>query len=412
MKLPYATLLLLSTLLTAPLLPPAFGQSTASSPISISTDFEGSNLGGIKQLSKTHWDCALAGESDADDRNRQASWYYFRIDGAKGKPLTIDLTDLVGEYNYNYGSHPVTSETRPVISHDQTHWQHLSDRQVQWNEADTTVRLTFTPERDTVWVAHIPPYTTEPLQQLLTTYQGYPSVVRRTIGYTPQGRPLHLVTLTNAQVPLDQKKVVWLMARQHSWEAGTSHVMEAAIRYLLDSAQGQSLLDSMIFQIMPMGDPDGVARGGVRFNAFGHDLNRNWDHVVAEEMPEIAAQKTAITTWLADGHPIDLFVTLHNTESADYLQGPDQAVGQRLWQRMVETSSFESEEGVRAMPVSTTPGKPGRMTVNQALWAEEQVPAYLMELKVERVGKLSGRRTVADWRALGQALVRSVAAAL
>ena len=157
--------------------------------------------GGVKQLSETHWECALAGESDADNRNRQASWYYFRIDGAKGQPLTIDLTELVGEYNYKYGSHPVTSETRPVISPDQTHWQHLSDQQVQWNEANTTLRLTFTPERDTVWVAHIPPYTTEPLQQLLTSYQGYPSVVRRTIGYTPQGRPLHLMTITNAQVP-------------------------------------------------------------------------------------------------------------------------------------------------------------------------------------------------------------------
>lgn len=404
--------LLFSMLLLISLPPPAYCQTTPLSSISISTDFEGGNLGGTQQLSATHWECALAGESDADNRNRQASWYYFRIDGAQGKSLTIELTDLVGEYNYQPGSHPVTAETRPVISNDQTHWQHLSDQQTEWNETDKTLRLTFTPQRDTVWVAHLPPYTTEPLQQLLTTYQGYPSVVLRTIGYSPQQRPLQLMTVTNSEVPLDRKKVVWLMARQHSWEAGTSYAMDAAIRYLLDSAQGQALLDSIVFQIIPMGDPDGVARGGVRFNAFGHDLNRNWDHVVAEEMPEIAAQKRAITTWLADGHPIDLFLTLHNTESADYLQGPDAPVGQRLWQRMVESSSFESDEGLRKMAVSTTPGKPGRMTVNQALWAEEQVPAYLMELKVERVGKLNGHRTVADWRALGPKLMQGIATAV
>ncbi len=412
MKLPYPALFLFSTLLLSPLRNPACGQTISSSPISISTDFESGKLGSIKQVSETHWECALAGESDADNRNRQASWYYFRIDGAKGKNLTINLTDLVGEYNYKAGSHPVTDETRPVISPNQTDWQHLSDQQTEWNEADKTLRLTFTPDRDTVWVAHLPPYTTEPLAQLLTKYQGYPSVVLRTIGYTPQQRPLQLLTVTNTDVPLGQKKVVWLMARQHSWEAGTSYVMDAAICYLLDSAQGQALLDSIVFQVMPMGDPDGVARGGVRFNAFGHDLNRNWDHVVAEEMPEIAAQKKAITTWLSDGHPIDLFLTLHNTESADYLQGPDKPVGQRLWQGMVETSSFESDEGLREMLTSTTPGKPGRMTVNQALWAEEQVPAYLMELKVERVGKLNGRRSVQDWRALGPNLMQSIAAAL
>ena len=238
MKLLYLIPFLFSILLlTGPLRPPALSQSTTSSPISISTDFEGGNLGGIKQRSKTHWECALAGESDADNRNRQASWYYFRIDGAKGQLLTIELTALVGEYNYTYGSHPVTSETRPVISHDQTRWQHLSDQQVQWNEADTTLRLTFTPERDTVWVAHLPPYTTEPLHttaSLLT--RGTHRWLRRTIGYTPQGRPFHLMTLTNAQVPLDQKESS--MAHGPAALVGSGHFLRDGRRHSLPARLG------------------------------------------------------------------------------------------------------------------------------------------------------------------------------
>ncbi len=259
----------------------AHGQST-NSKVSISTDFEGGTLGEVTQVSENHWRCALSGESDSEDRNRQASWYYFRVDGSKGQPLTIELTQLVGEYNYHYGSHPVTAETRPVISYDQSHWRHLTDAEVQWNASDTTLQLSFTPQKDTVWVAHIPPYTTEPLQQLLTNYASYPSVTLQEIGRTPEARPLQLMTVTNPDVPMDQKKVVWLMARQHSWEAGTSWVMDGVIRYLLDSAQGQSLLDRIVFKLIPMGDPDGVARGGVRFNAFGHDFNRNWDYVIPE----------------------------------------------------------------------------------------------------------------------------------
>ena len=389
----------------------SFSQSD-SPAVSISTGFEGGNLGKITRVSDTHWRCALAGESDADQRNRQASWYYFRVAGTKDQPLTIDLTDLVGEYNYQTGSHPVTSETRPVISYDQVHWRHLSDQDVQWNEENVELRLTFTPEKDTVWVAHMPPYTTKPLHQLLSAYASHPAVTLDTMGLTPQERPLLRMTVTNPAIPLDQKKVVWLMARQHSWEAGTSWVMDGVIRYLLDSAAGEALRNRIVFQLVPMGDPDGVARGGVRFNAFGHDLNRNWDYVIPEEMPEIHAQKTAITDWLSAGHPIDLFLTLHNTESADYVQGPDLPVGQTLWQAMVNHSSFESEEGLRPMPESTTPGQPGRMTVNQALWAEQRVPAYLMELKVERVEKLNGRRSVDDWRALGPKLVEAVAEAV
>ena len=384
----------------------------AETEVSINTDFEGGTLGEVTHVSGNHWQCALSGESDSEDRNRQASWYYFRVDGSKDQPLAVELTKLVGEYNYNYGSHPVTAETRPVISYDQRQWRHLTDDEVQWNAVDTTLMLTFTPQKNTVWVAHIPPYTTEPLQQLLAAYASHASVSLDTIGHTPEERPMHLMTVTNPNVPTEQKKVVWLMARQHSWEAGTSYVMDAAIRYLLDSAQGRKLLDRIVFKLIPMGDPDGVARGGVRFNAFGHDLNRNWDYVIPQEMPEIHAQKTAIQHWLDEGHAIDLFLTLHNTESADYVQGPNVPVGQKLWEEMVAHAAFEAPEGLREMPESTTIGQRGRMTVNQALWSELQIPAYLMELKVEKVGKLNGRRSVDDWKALGPELVEAMAVAV
>jgi hypothetical protein len=129
-------------------------------------------------------------------------------------------------------------------------------------------------------------------------------------------------------------------------------------------------------------------------------------------MPEIAAEKKTMADWMSQGKPIDFFLTLHNTERSDYVQGPEVEVGQKLWKAMVEKTSFESEEGVRPIPATTTEGKPGRMTVNQALWAEYQIPAYLMELKVEKVEKLDARRTVQDWLHLGSGLVQAIAAAV
>lgn len=380
-----------------------------ASAISIHTDFEGGSLGTIEQLEGNHWRCGLAGESDWDDRNRQASWYYFRVEGARGQSLTLDLTDLVGEYNYKPGTYAVTSETRPVISYDQTTWQHLTDAEVEWQEEAVELRLKFTPKADTFWIAHQPPYTTEDLDQLLATYEDHPSLSQRSIGQTAEGKPIPLLTITHSEIPREQKHVVWLMARQHSWESGTSWVMEGAIRYLMETDEGEALLDRFVFQLIPLGDPDGVARGGVRFNQFGHDLNRNWDLVKPEEMPEIQAQKEAI---VQEASEIDFFLTLHNTESADYIQGPDLPVGKAFWAAMVQGTSFESEEGLREMPETTTAGKAGRMTVNQALWAEEQLPAYLMELKVEKVNKLGARRSVQDWLALGPGLIKALATAV
>ncbi|GHB86738.1 hypothetical protein GCM10007390_48030 [Persicitalea jodogahamensis] len=398
-------MLLLNTL-SATQLAPAYGQSS-SAGVSISANFEGGRLGQVTQVSNNRWQCALLGETDSENRNRQASWYYFRVDGSKDQPLTIELTDLVGEYNYRYGTIPVSAEIRPVISYDQTTWRHLTDDEVQWNDADTTLMLSFTPQHNTVWVAHLVPYTNQTLGQLLDTYQSRSEVELDTMGVTPEERPLLLLTVTNPEIPISQKKVVWLMARQHSWEAGTSYVMEGLIRYLLDSNKGRTLLDQMVFKLISISDPDGVARGGVRFNAFGHDLNRNWDYVITKEMPEIKAQKQAIKKWLAQDHPIDLFVTLHNTK-ADFVEGPDQPEGHKLWKEMAQSLSMASEKGLRVMKASTTAGKPGRMTVFQGLWSEFKIPAFLIEMNVGKVEKPNRHRTVEDWLAIGPKLAEAV----
>ncbi len=373
----------------------------------ISTDFEGGRLGDLEEVAPRHWRCAVAGESDSQNRNRQASWYYFRVADAEGQSLTITLTDLVGEYNYKPGSHAITSQTRPVVSYDNKTWRHLTGKEVSWDEKKTELTLKLVAERDTLWVAHQPPYTTAHLDRLLSAYRAHPNLSTRSVGQTPGGRAIPLLTITNPRLPIEQKKVVWIMARQHAWEAGTSWAMEGLVQYLLNSDEGEKMLDRVVFKLLPMADPDGVARGGVRFNQYGHDLNRNWDLVKPDEMPEIAAEKAAILAWLEAGHPIDFFLTLHNTETADYVQGPDVPGGQKFWQKMVDGTSFESSEGVRPMPESTTLGQPGRMTVNQALWAEHQVPAYLMEMKVERVDKLNGRRLVQDWLRLAPGLARA-----
>src|SRR5947209_2909053 len=67
---------------------------------SIHTDFEGGSLGKVEKVSETHYRLAAKGETDRDGRNRQANWYYFRVDDAPLKPLRFDIVNLPGEYNY------------------------------------------------------------------------------------------------------------------------------------------------------------------------------------------------------------------------------------------------------------------------------------------------------------------------
>ena len=69
--------------------------------VSLHTNFEAGSLGKVESLSPTHFRCAVKGEVDQKGRNRQASWYYFRLDDAVGREITLDLVDLMGEYNYS-----------------------------------------------------------------------------------------------------------------------------------------------------------------------------------------------------------------------------------------------------------------------------------------------------------------------
>jgi murein tripeptide amidase MpaA len=384
------------------------------------TNFEAGSLGKIERVSPTHFRCSVKGEVDQDSRNRQASWYYFRLDHAAGREITIDLVDLAGEYDYRAGAFSITKASRPVYSDDDKTWKHFRDQEVQWDDRAMTLRLRFTPLKNRMWIAHVPPYTTADLARLLRTLRGNPYLQEAVIGKTVSGGDMLLLTVTNPATPETNKKVVWLMARQHAWEAGTSWVAEGAIRFLLSPDPGAARIrDELIFKIFPMTDPDGVARGGVRFNAHGYDLNRNWDAVNPRLMPEIAAHRKAVLDWVDAGRRIDLFLTLHNTEDTEFLEGPLAAGGaqvQKLAERfsrlLTETTSFNPTRPPDDSSPKFAPVKPGRMTVDQGLFHDRRIPAFLMEQMVDSNSKLGHPPTVEDRLEFGAGLARAMCAAV
>jgi hypothetical protein len=380
----------------------------------IHADFEGGSIGKVEQVAENHFRCAVEGQSDQDGRNRQANWYYFRIDNAGGRPLTLDLVDLVGEYNYRAGTHAVTKGTRPVYSGDDRAWKHFRDTEVEWDEKTIRVRLRFTPAGNQVWIAHVAPYTTRHLDRLLSEFAGSRFLRREAIGKTVRGRDMPLLTVTDPTVPESGKKVVWLMARQHAWETGTSWVADGALRFLLSSDQEAARIRrEVIFKIFPMADPDGVAGGGVRFNVNGYDLNRNWDAVDPAKMSEISAQRKAVLDWVDAGRRLDLFLTLHNTETAEYLEGPEPGdAARRLFRALEETTTFHPSRPLRPSGLATTPGKPGRMTVAQGLYHDRKIPALIMEQMVEYNSKLGRLPTVEDRLTFGAGLAKALAAAV
>ncbi|BDC51825.1 hypothetical protein F183_A41400 [Bryobacterales bacterium F-183] len=389
--------------------------ATAAQAATIHTDFEGGRMGRVEEVAKDHFRLHVIGQTDQAGRNRQASWYYFRADGARGRTLTFDLVDLAGEYNYQPNRGAITRDTPPYISFDQKSWQAIDDAQYDETGPSMRFRVSLGTKQDRVWIAHVPPYTNANLQVLLRDVSRLPYVRVESLGQTPQKRDIPLLTIGEG------KKVIWLMFRQHAWEAGSSWTGEGAIRFLTSNEpEAVAIRKGVIVKIMPMCDPDGVANGGVRFNAAGYDLNRNWDIDDPAKMPEIAAQKKAIYGWLDAGNRIDAFVTVHNTETNEYLAGPPDRTKktrpllERFHEYWMAGKTFApSSPEPRVEPETTTSGMAGRMNVVQGLYAARQVPGFLIEMRIAKHPKLGGARpNIADRMLAGREMVTALWKAL
>ncbi len=383
--------------------------------VTIDTNFEGGSLGRIEKISETHYRLGVKGEKDQDGRNRQANWYYFEVREAPAAEMTLDIVDLPGEYNYRPNRGAITADTPPVISYDQKTWQHV-DR-FEYDAAEPKLRLRIRPAGSRFWIAHVPPYTNRNLRRLRDEIAGHPNFQEEAIGKTAGGRELVLWTIRDGDTR--GKKTVWLMFRQHSWEAGSSWTGEGAVRALMDqNPAGRRLRKRIVWKILPLCDPDGVARGGVRFNVYGYDLNRNWDITDPAKMPEITAQRNAVQRWLAAGHSIDLFLSLHNTETAEYLEGspgavgPLRGLGERLFRILCDRTTFSPSRPLAVAQTSTTPGKPGRMTVIQGLYRDFKIPGFLMEQRISQNSKPGHLPEISDRLRFGAELVQAISAAL
>ena len=379
--------------------------------ITFNKNFEGGCLGKIEKLGETQFRCFVEGQHDERGRNRQANWFYFRMDGVQGRDVTLTLTDFVGEYNDKPGSCAMNADTIPVFSYDDEHWQHFSA--MDWDNEKKEATLKFRPERERIWIAHIAPYTHSRLLRLLAEIDRADCARVEVIGRTVQGRELHMVAVTNFEKPDAAKKTVWLQARQHAWEAGTSYVMEGALRFITSNdSRARELRDKGVFKFTPMMDPDGCANGKVRFNANGYDVNRHWNEVdlrrkeFLERMPEIWYVKKAIFGWLDAGRKIDLMVNMHNEESGEHLdtQVDDPAtlkMMQRFYDSLSAKTSFDPSQKLNIKK------EPGNTT--NVLWNERKVPVLLMEQRITTSKKLNHRPTVEDRLAFGRQLIAIMA---
>ncbi len=240
--------------------------------------------------------------------NRAAGHIHFRIHGRPGSKLTFEFLNLDNVWNGRPGS--VAGELKTLaVSEDGREWTTLPTDSLPGNRVQLRVAL----DGPTLYVARLPPYRISDLDRLLESIRGHARVQVGVIGRTVDGRDLEIVGIGDDDAPYR----VFVRARAHPWEAGSSWVVHGLVERLVrDDEDARRFLRVYRLDVLPMANKDGVARGRTRFNLQGKDLNREWNRPAD---PARAPENAALEQWLeraiAAGRRPHLAVELHNDGS-------------------------------------------------------------------------------------------------
>jgi len=310
------------------------------------SDFDSGNLCKVEEVS-------VSGKEDHDAEfqiwtkpdcyqtefqvGRNCSWFHFGIvGGAPGAMIKFNIMNIGRQKSlFSQGMRPVC-----LVTSESDQWKRITeDPTVTWCEDGCILSFLFkNPDRTDkeTFLAFTYPYKYEDLQQTLDgieeSFCKFPLdfndlktfdkteiyVNRETVIQSLEKRNLDLLTITDLNGIEDSieetlpdlfpkesnkrphtfanKEIIFISSRVHPGETCASYVMKGFIDFLLskNNAQAMKLREKYVFKILPMLNPDGVARGHYRMDTRGVNLNRDYENPTKEHSPTIFAAKKLI----------------------------------------------------------------------------------------------------------------------
>jgi hypothetical protein len=360
----------------------------AFAAVTLTSDFDGGNVAVISVSEETdgpiyerhgiEGDVVLNGKHvtiEAKINSPCHNWFFFRLDGVRGKTVTVNLHPWDGaptngmeknDFRNWHGLHPVMTYGSPeqyetyewFTKDDQGRWisgdvfrqgdaglvgtgntpqqdaisaasagQFLSEDGKYWQpwrdivdtqvlDGDMTFRLTQHFTEDTVWVAMRVPYTYTYLQTFLARLKAanLSGVVVDEIGTTPGGRKLQIVRSDDptVAVPLGDLRTILVIAREHATEHASSWMAHGGMTAILGAANGAALHANTTWVFIPIQDPDGSA-----MSTFDRLTNRFRDPNDPKTPSEIFDYARYFADHANSGRTLDATVTLHNLEAGE-----------------------------------------------------------------------------------------------
>jgi murein tripeptide amidase MpaA len=234
-----------------------------------------------------------------DGPGHHLQWFSFRATGPRGAPQRFRIENA-GAVSYPDG----WPGYRVAVSDDGVRWVRC-----ETTYADGVLSFAHTPAGGVAWYAYFAPYGPERADALLGRAVAG-GMTAEQLGRTVDGRALDLLTLG------DTGPRVWVLARQHPGETMASWWIEGFLDRLLDphDALARTLRARARWYVVPNMNPDGSARGHLRVNAAGANLNRAWAEPTATGSPEVLAVRDRM-----DATGVDVCLDVHGDEGLPYV---------------------------------------------------------------------------------------------
>jgi len=229
-------------------------------------------------------------------------WWYFRLEGLEaGESLTLDLGDA-----------PWATPDRATFSDDgQKTWHHTAPGKREGRR----IVYQFTAKKSgDHWFAWGPPFVLKDAQWLVerAVHASGPSARMAVLAKSRDGHLVPAIQFSDFKSP-GPKFGIWIHARQHAWESGSSWVCRGLIEWLV-SKESLELRKRADLFVVPLMDVDNVERGAGGKNQNPWDHNRDWRE--KPHWPEVTAAQEGILT-MQKGGRFDLFIDLHNPGAND-----------------------------------------------------------------------------------------------
>ena len=240
--------------------------------LTVSSNFCGGNIECIKAEKASDIRLAIA----KDHKSDFYQWFYFRLVGEQGQACKLTIENAGG------AAYPKGWENyQAVVSYDLEQWHRVP---TSYDGKQLVIEMTLA--QNAVYVAYFAPYPIERHAALVARAQTSDVASVSVLGQTLDGRDLDLISVGQEA---KSKKNLWFTARQHPGETMAEWWMEGFLERLLDPGDraAQWLLERTVLYIVPNMNPDGSARGHLRTNAAGVNLNREWQAPSMDKSPEV-----------------------------------------------------------------------------------------------------------------------------